>query len=302
MAYFKMRLLLCLIFCCVASSSTMAHAENKTVDTMAIRKLPALHRQESPVLYPNAEKTDVELFQDMARNLPPPLTDKFGEHQYAEMYGSYFVPYLRRQHILLKKGIKFLEIGLGCNMNYNDGVTASVPVWQSILTDKDEYWEAEYNEDCVKGLQRNGILDGVNVLTGDQGNVTDLQRWIQESGGKFDIIIDDGGHHNNEIYESFMNLWPIVKPGGLYFLEDMQVGREPDFSDLSGRGIIMIDYIKAWIEQIVIKSWKGHPDWGVSPEILKTMKIPKGIRFISCIRDACVIGKCDGKPGTWCSK
>ena len=275
--------------------------DEKAVDTMTLRKLPAAHRHESSILHPVAEKTDVELFHELARSLPSPLTDKCGEHQYAEMYGSYFVPYLRRQRHLLKKGIKFLEIGLGCNMGYREGAIASVQLWQSILNDQDEYWEAEYKEECVKELQEKGKLTGVNIVTGDQGNVTVLQRWIQETGGHFDVIIDDGGHHNNHIYESFMNLWPIVKPGGLYFIEDMQVGRHPDFSDLSGRGIIMIDYIKAWIEQIVISSWGDHPDWGVSPEILKTKKIPPGIRFITCIRDACVIGKCDGKPGTWCS-
>ncbi len=38
-------------------------------------------------------------------------------HRYQEMYGTFMLPYVRRHH-LLKKPMKFFEIGLGCDMNY----------------------------------------------------------------------------------------------------------------------------------------------------------------------------------------
>jgi len=36
-----------------------------------------------------------------------------------------------------------------------------------------------------------------------------------------DIVIDDGGHANHQILKSFFALWPIVRPGGFYFVEDL---------------------------------------------------------------------------------
>jgi hypothetical protein len=130
------------------------------------------------------------------------------------MYGNYLIPYLRRHHHLLNKGVKFLEIGLGCGM-YKEGAVASVQLWQSILTDQDELWEGEYDAQCVIDLREKGLLNGVKIVTGDQGDQEVLQRWIKETGGQFDIVVDDGGHHNDQIYDSFMNLWPEVKPGEL---------------------------------------------------------------------------------------
>lgn len=48
-----------------------------------------------------------------------------------------------------------------------------------------------------------GELEGVHVVTGSQAEAHTLRRWIKESGGNFDIIVDDGSHHNHHIYNSF---------------------------------------------------------------------------------------------------
>jgi len=175
-------------------------------------------KHDTSLLHPIADKTDVELFHELAKSLPPPVTDKVEMHKYADMYGTFLLPYLRRHHHLLNKGVKFLEIGLGCDMGYKSGAIASVQLWQAILTDQDELWEAEYDAACVKNLREKGQLVGINTVTGDQGNTEVLQRWIKETGGQFDIIIDDGGHRSDQMYDSFMNLWPELKPGESYNL------------------------------------------------------------------------------------
>jgi len=36
----------------------------------------------------------------------------------------------------------------------------------------------------------------------------------------FELIIDDGGHHNEEILPTFHSLWPEIEPGGMYIVED----------------------------------------------------------------------------------
>jgi len=73
------------------------------------------------------------------------------------------------------------------------------------------------------------------------------------------------------------------------------VGRKDGYADKSGRGLVMADVLYAWIEQLIIE-----PSY-VSEKVIKEWRIPGGIRFISCQKEACVIGKCDGKAGTGCS-
>jgi hypothetical protein len=42
-------------------------------------------------------------------------------------------------------------------------------------------------------------------------------------GGQFDLIVDDGGHDGAVVRRSFALLWPLVRPGGYYVVEDWSV-------------------------------------------------------------------------------
>merc|ERR1711918_218223 len=107
---------------------------------------------------------------------------------------------------------------------------------------------------CVDKIKAQGMLPKhLHVLVGDQEHPEVLQGWIKESGGMFDVVIDDGGHTNKQIKTSFDYLWPHVKPGGLYFLEDLQVGRG---QEKSGDPVVS-DIIQDWIEQLLTSSRNG---------------------------------------------
>ena len=81
---------------------------------------------------------------------------------------------------------------------------------------------------CQKGQGKWNAGCFIQLLVGDQGNPQVLDQWIEQSGGAdFDVVIDDGGHQNCQIWTSFLKLWPRLKPNGLYFIEDMQVARPP---------------------------------------------------------------------------
>ena len=71
-----------------------------------------------------------------------------------------------------------------------------------------------------------GNMIGINTLIGSQADTSTLQQWVEISGGKFDVILDDGGHKNHEIITTFNILYhKTLLPGGYYFIEDLQVGR-----------------------------------------------------------------------------
>jgi hypothetical protein len=44
---------------------------------------------------------------------------------------------------------------------------------------------------------------------------------ICEKYGWFDIIVDDGSHINNHVTHTFEKLFPRIKPGGVYVVEDV---------------------------------------------------------------------------------
>lgn len=46
-------------------------------------------------------------------------------------------------------------------------------------------------------------------------------------GGTFDLIIDDGNHYGPTVTKSFSILWPLVRPGGYYVIEDWMVSLRP---------------------------------------------------------------------------
>jgi hypothetical protein len=61
----------------------------------------------------------------------------------------------------------------------------------------------------------------VRVYQGDQGSAADLDR-VCAAEAPFDLIIDDGSHFNRHQLFSFHHLFPHLKDGGIYVIEDVQ--------------------------------------------------------------------------------
>lgn len=125
-------------------------------------------------------------------------------HNYTQVYQKYFEP-------LQSNPIKLLEIGI-----YDHRFPgASVKLWTSFFSNI-ELIGFEINPDA-KSLEQ----DNVKVFIGDQGNVNHLNECIKEYGGDYDIVIDDGIHKFEQIKTSFEVLYPYLKKGGLYIIEDI---------------------------------------------------------------------------------
>lgn len=60
----------------------------------------------------------------------------------------------------------------------------------------------------------------IRIRPGDQGNREDLRLFASEC-GPFDLIIDDGSHASHHQQITLGILFPHLRPGGLYVIEDM---------------------------------------------------------------------------------
>lgn len=140
-------------------------------------------------------------------------TDKITTHAYDYAYDKY----LPRIHA--QKKVKLLEIGLGCDMTYGPG--ESLKVWLEYFKDAElELHFMEFDATCASEWQPK--YPHIQFHVGDQANPQHLERVLKNSGGNFDVIVDDGGHTAEQQIVSLEYLLPRgVKPGGLYVVEDL---------------------------------------------------------------------------------
>ena len=103
----------------------------------------------------------------------------------------------------------------------------------------------EYDAACAEAWADK--TKGATSFPGDQANATFLEEFITKAGGDFDIIVDDGGHTMDQQIVSLEHLWKAVKPGGYYFIEDLQTSYwgayGGDESPQQTGGMTMVKYL-----------------------------------------------------------
>jgi hypothetical protein len=67
------------------------------------------------------------------------------------------------------------------------------------------------------------------VFIGDQNNPEHLEECVRIYGGDFDIIVDDGSHYGEHIVTSFKTLYPYLKKGGIYVIEDLHAAQLDEY-------------------------------------------------------------------------
>jgi hypothetical protein len=139
-------------------------------------------------------------------------TDKFGEHEYTPVYREL----MRASR---RKPVRLLEIGVGGYAGALGG--ESLRMWESYfrrgrITGIDVYDKTALSGGRVQVFQCSQV---------DAPRLTEIAR----SAGPFDFIIDDGSHENAHQIETFRILWPSLKDGGTYIVEDVQTSYWPSY-------------------------------------------------------------------------
>jgi hypothetical protein len=158
-------------------------------------------------------------------------TDKSSlQHGYTTFYDSIFKN--KRN-----EPIKLMEVGVFYG--------ASIKMWR-------EYFPKGviYAVDWYKGMNGNGStfssatsfidevkttgIDRVEIQNCNQADIGELQKLATNlKDVKFDIIIDYGSHLSKDQQLTFFTLWSLVKPGGVFIIEDICCSLQTGYDNLS---------------------------------------------------------------------
>jgi hypothetical protein len=102
----------------------------------------------------------------------------------------------------------------------------------------------------------------ITVVVGDQEDPEFLASVVAEH-GPFDIVIDDGGHTMAQQITSIETLFPSVRDGGTYLVEDCHTSYFPEFEAGRGKPGTFIEWAKERIDDLHAYHEGGpvHPVW-----------------------------------------
>lgn len=121
-------------------------------------------------------------------------------HDYAAVYEPLLEP-------LRGRSLTMLEIGIGAG--------GSLRAWQEYFPHARIY---ALDVETKPGLDSDRVTTGRANQSERKSLVSALTKWGMP---EFDLVIDDGGHRMKEQQVSLGVLFPFVRPGGLYVIEDV---------------------------------------------------------------------------------
>ena len=144
-------------------------------------------------------------------------TDKWGGHLYARHYATHLA-HLRDQPIHL------LEIGIG-GYHHPDQGGQSLRMWKRFFP-RATIFGLDLHDKTALAENR------IRIFTGSQDDPDVLAR-IVDAMGHIDVIIDDGSHRSPHVIASFEFLFPHLRDGGIYAVEDTQTSYWPEYGGSS---------------------------------------------------------------------
>ncbi|MCO1577912.1 class I SAM-dependent methyltransferase [Crossiella sp. SN42] len=144
-------------------------------------------------------------------------SDKWGIHRYTQHYPRYFEP-------LRDRPLTVLEIGIGGFADPAAG-GCSLRMWKHYFPRATVYG-VDVHDKTPHACQR------IHTLRADQSDPEALLAVVARTGPP-DIVIDDGSHRVDHVLTTFHTLFPHLREGGYYAIEDLQTSYWPRFGGTS---------------------------------------------------------------------
>ena len=175
-------------------------------------------------------------------------TDKSGGHSYTVHYMTHFKKFKRKK-------INLLEIGVGGYDNPLYGGN-SLRMWKKYFS-FGHIFSFDIHDKSAHEEKR------IKIFKGGQTDVKFLNKLCSDI-GDLDIVIDDGSHVNSHVIQTFNILFPKLKDGGIYVIEDTQTSYWSSFggdSKILENPKTISNYFKGFINglnhmEFVIKNYQ----------------------------------------------
>jgi precorrin-6B methylase 2 len=145
-------------------------------------------------------------------------------------------------------------------------------------------WRDYFPNGKIYGLDRDEAArehaeQRIAIFIGDQEDASILDHIIRESGG-LDVVVDDGGHRARQQIGSLLYLWPHLKPGGLYIVEDIHTSYLAEYGMAWRKPGTAVEFLKGVVDDV-------HAMWHDSYVLLQN------VRSIHFYQETCVIQKAE---------
>ena len=152
------------------------------------------------------------------------IAEKYGtdksSHGYTSFYNSIFSDYRDIFDKVCEIGIKH---------------GASINMWVDYFINADVY-----GIDAIEEMYAN-LPDHERVFGffGNQSNRDDMSNFHKEYGDDFDLILDDGCHQTKHQQIALGSMFPLVRSGGFYVVEDINCCLDPHYAKEDGSDAIL---------------------------------------------------------------
>lgn len=137
---------------------------------------------------------------------------------------SYFFTYEDLLNRFRKRPVVFVEIGILSG--------GSLFMWRDYFGPDARIIGVEFNPAAKKWRDH-----GFEIFIGDQSDPSFWQELFEEV-GPVDIVLDDGGHTNEQQIVTAMACAPNIRDGGLLIIEDVHTSYFRDFGNPSNRSFV----------------------------------------------------------------
>ncbi len=162
----------------------------------------------------------------------------------SDKYASYLLVYDRIFSPWQDRPVRLLEIGV-----QNGG---SLETWSRYFTHAEKIVGCDIDPKCGD-LRYEDIR--ISVVVGDV-NVEDTYRAVLSHSSSFDIIIDDASHVSDNIIRTFLIYFPLLKPGGIFVVEDTHTLYWEEYQGGILRKTTAHDFFKLFVDLVNYEHWK----------------------------------------------
>ena len=147
-------------------------------------------------------------------------------------------------------------------------------------------WREYFSNAKIYGIDNNPDCAGEGIFIGNQNDTEFLDRVLAETGIP-EVVIDDGHHWGPSTIASFKHLFPKIKEGGLYIVEDFHCAYCPTYGPAPAYGQGMSEVYKFFSAldihvDVYGRSMTGDPDRAINTPV-ETPPVPEYSRILKAI-------------------